>query len=104
MVWAVVDPDYVAKGAVIHLGKHALAVEAAEGALLVFYTPESNQPQYTGVAAELMVRFARMVSEADLIPITTQRYYAIDFIRPREPADSVGSETGSDTETTMLTS
>jgi len=39
---------------------------------------------------------ARMVSEADLIPITTQRYYAIDFIRPHE--------TGVKAESTMLTS
>ena len=37
-----------------------------------------------------------MVSEADLIPITTQRYYAIDFVRPRE--------IGSEAESTMLTS
>jgi len=37
-----------------------------------------------------------MVSEADLIPITTQRYYAIDFVRPREIAAV--------TESTMLTS
>lgn len=96
VVWAVVDPDYVAKGAVIHLGKHALAVEANEGALLVFDTPESNHPEATGGAAELMVRLARMVSEADLIPITTQRYYAIDFVRPRE--------TGAKAESTMLTS
>ncbi len=79
IVWAVVDPDYVARGAVIHLGKHALAAEARDGALLVFDTPESNQPNATGGAAELLVRLARMVSDADLLPISTQRYYAIDF-------------------------
>jgi len=79
VVWAVVDPEFVAKGAVIHLAKHALAVEAKDGALLVFDTPESNQPKDTGGAAELLIRLAKMVSKADLLSISTQRYFAIDF-------------------------
>ncbi len=103
VVWAVVDPEYVAKGAVIHLGKHALAVEASEGALLVFDTPESNQPEATGGAAELMVRLARMVSRAELIPITTQRYYAIDFVGPLASAVDSSPAQEAINESTMLT-
>ena len=79
IVWAVVDPDHVATGAVVHLGEHCLAVEAREGAFLVFDTPEANQPRETGGSAELLLRLARMVSEAELVPISVQRYYAIDF-------------------------
>jgi len=79
IVWAVVDPDHVAAGAVVHLGEHCLAVEAREGALLVFDTPETNQPRESGGSAELLLRLARMVSPAELVPISVQRYYAIDF-------------------------
>lgn len=94
IVWAVVDPGYVAKGAVIHLGKHALAVEAQDGALLVFDTPESNQPKETGGSAELLVRLARMVSDAELLPITVQRYFAIDF-SPKQAQPEPGSDVDS---------
>lgn len=79
VVWAVVDPAYVARGASIFLARQAMAVEAREGALLVFDLPETNQPNSGGGAAELMLRMARMVGEAELIPLTTQRYYALDF-------------------------
>jgi hypothetical protein len=41
--------------------------------------PEENQPNATGGAAELMRRMARMVGEAELLPLTVQRYYALDF-------------------------
>lgn len=84
VVWAVVDPEFVARGASIFLARHAMAVEAREGSLLVFDLPESNQPNAQGGAAELMLRMARMVGEAQLITLTTQRYYALDFM----PADS----------------
>lgn len=93
IVWAVVDPDHVATGAVVHLGEHCLAVEAREGALLVFDTPESNQPRETGGAAELLLRLARMVSDAELLPISVQRYFAIDF-SPKSPETALpASET-----------
>ena len=94
IVWAVVDPDHVATGAVIHLGKHALAAEAKDGALLVFDTPESNQPKETGGSAELLVRLARMVSEAELLPITVQRYFAIDFAPASTPDGTDSAEGG----------
>jgi hypothetical protein len=41
--------------------------------------PEDNQPHASGGAAELMRRMARMVGEAQLLPLTVQRYYALDF-------------------------
>jgi len=92
VVWAVVDPDYGARGAVVHLGKHCLAVEAEEGALLVFDTPEVNQPNETGGSAELLLRLARMVSDADLVPISVQRYYAISFPTPPRYRDGADVE------------
>lgn len=90
VVWAVVDPDFVSRGAVFHLGRHCLAVEAEEGALLVFDTPEVNQPAEKGGSAELLLRLARMVSDAELVPISVQRYFAISFPtspRYRDEAD-----------------
>jgi hypothetical protein len=41
--------------------------------------PASNQPNELGGAAELMHRMARQVGGAQLIPLTVQRYYALDF-------------------------
>ena len=96
IVWAVVDPDHVATGAVVHLGEHCLAVEASEGALLVFDTPETNQPRETGGSAELLLRLARMVSTAELVPISVQRYFAIDFA-PRAVAVEVAADSSAST-------
>lgn len=79
VVWAVVDPDDEARGAGIFLARQAMAVEAREGALLVFDLPESNQPEAAGGAAAFMHRVARMVGGAELVPLTVQRYYALDF-------------------------
>lgn len=79
VVWAVVDPAYVTKGVSMFMARQAMSVEAREGALLVFDMPESNQPQAEGGAAELMHRMARQVGGATLLPLTVQRYYALDF-------------------------
>ena len=68
-----------------------MAVEAREGALLVFDMPEDNQPNATGGAAELMTRMARMVGEATLIPLTVQRYFALDFA-PTAPEQEATEE------------
>ncbi|MEK7295993.1 MAG: hypothetical protein AAB018_05600 [Actinomycetota bacterium] len=92
VVWAVVDPDFVARGASIFMARHAMAVEAREGSLLVFDLPETNQPNAEGGAAELMLRMARMVGDAQLINLTTQRYYALDFAPVDDPPDSHGDE------------
>ena len=90
VVWAVVDPGYVTRGAVFHLGRNCLAVEAEEGALLVFDTPEVNQPNDKGGSAELLLRLARMVSDAELVPISVQRYFAISF--PTSPRYRDGAD------------
>lgn len=79
VVWVTIDPAYSARGALMVLARQALALESRDGALLVFDTPEINQPGEQGGAAELMLRMARMVGEAQLIPLTTQRYFAVDF-------------------------
>ena len=79
VVWVTIDPAYVASGAVGVLATQALAVEAADGALLVFDVPDVNQPESEGGAAELMIRLARSVSDATLVPLGTQRYFAVDF-------------------------
>jgi hypothetical protein len=79
VVWAVVDPSYVTKGVSMFMARQAMAVEAREGSLLVFDMPESNQPNERGGAAELMYRMARQVGGARLLPLTVQRYYALDF-------------------------
>jgi len=81
VVWAVVNPEYVARGASIFMARQAMAVEAREGSLLVFDLPEINQPNSGGGAAELMLRMAKMVGEAQLLTLTTQRYYALDFAK-----------------------
>ncbi|MFM7124121.1 MAG: hypothetical protein ACKOXW_02430 [Actinomycetes bacterium] len=79
VVWAVVDPSHVTKGVSMFMARQAMAVEAREGSLLVFDMPESNQPHELGGAAELMHRMARQVGGARLVPLTVQRYYALDF-------------------------
>ena len=95
VVWAVVDPDFVARGASIFMARHAMAVEAREGSLLVFDLPETNQPNAEGGAAELMLRMARMVGDAQLINLTTQRYYALDFASSDDPIEHESVEVGS---------
>lgn len=94
VVWVTVDPGSTVSGALQVLARQALAVEARDGALLVFDTPEIHQPGETGGAAELMLRMAKMVGEAQLIPLTTQRYFAVDFAPNSAPdvADHVQDE------------
>ena len=99
VVWAVVDPSWTTRGASMFLARHAMAVEAREGALLVFDMPQDNQPHETGGAAELMSRMARMVGEATLIPLTVQRYYALDF-SPTSPVVADATAVPSATSTT----
>jgi hypothetical protein len=91
LLWVVVDPAWGAKGALARMAREALAVEAAEGALLVFDTPESNQKDDTGGLAEIMSRMAAMVSRGTSVElVTVQRYFAADFaqgVRYREQFD-----------------
>lgn len=80
VLFVVVHPRFVAKGALARMARDVLGTEAAEGVLLVFDSPEINQQRDEGGAALLMSRLANMVaSGAPLIPLDVSRYYGIDF-------------------------
>ena len=81
IVWVVVDPVADAKGANVMLARQALTAEARDGALLVFDVPELHQPSAKGGAAELLFRMAQLVGDFELLPLSTQRYFALDFAR-----------------------
>ena len=83
IVWVVVDPAADAKGANVMLARQALTAEARDGALLVFDIPEVHQPAAKGGAAELLYRMAKMVGDVELLPLSTQRYFALDFAKSR---------------------
>jgi hypothetical protein len=87
VVWAVVDPAFTTRGASMFLARQAMAAEAREGSLLVFDMPEEHQPNPGGGAAELMYRMAKMVGGATLLPLTVQRYYALDFASSAESVE-----------------
>ncbi len=62
------------------MARDVLGTEAAEGVLLVFDSPEINQPRDDGGVALLMERLANMVvSGAPLVPLDVSRYFCIDF-------------------------
>lgn len=79
VVWVVVDRSHGTGGAITMLARHALSAESRDGSLLVFDTPEINQPEAQGGASELMIRLSKMVGEAQLLSLSVQRYYAVDF-------------------------
>ena len=81
IVWVVVDPAADAKGANVLLARQALTAEARDGALLVFDVPELHQPGAKGGAAELLYRMAKLVGDVELVPLSTQRYFALDFAK-----------------------
>lgn len=79
IMWLVVHPAYMAKGAIVRLAKEGLALEASEGVLLVFDTPQANQ-RAGGGFEEMMSRLARSVmGGAPVHHLETQHYYAVDF-------------------------
>jgi hypothetical protein len=85
-MWLVVHPAYQAKGAIVRLARECLALEASDGALLVFDTPAVNQPQATGGFAEMMSRLAKsFVGDAPVHHLETQHYYAVDFQPVSDP-------------------
>ncbi|MCY7298092.1 MAG: hypothetical protein LH616_02640, partial [Ilumatobacteraceae bacterium] len=80
IMWLVIHPAHVAKGAIVRLAKEGLALEASEGALLVFDSPAANQPEVTGGFAEMMARLSNAVSAgAPVHHVETQHYFAVDF-------------------------
>jgi hypothetical protein len=80
ILFVVVHPRYAAKGALTRMARDVLGTEAAEGVLLVFDSPEINQPRDDGGVALMMERLANMVvSGAPLVPLDVSRYFYIDF-------------------------
>ena len=84
--WLVVHPAYEARGAIVRLAKEGLALEASEGVLLVFDTPQINE-RGSGGLAEMMSRLSKAVmGGAPVHLLETQRYYAVDFAPAAHPA------------------
>jgi len=80
IMWLVVHPAHAARGALVRLAREGMALEAADGALLVFDSPEVNQPDITGGFAAMAARSARFVAgPAPVHHLETQHYFAIDF-------------------------
>ena len=80
IMWLVIHPAHVAKGAIVRLAREGLALEASEGALLVFDSPSINQPETSGGFAEMMARLARsLAGPAPVRHLETQHYFAVDF-------------------------
>jgi hypothetical protein len=92
VMWVVVDSSVELRGANLALAKEALSAEARDGALLVFDLPDSHQPSEHGGAAELMLRMARMVGEVRLLPLSAQRFYALDFVGASTTKDSADGD------------
>lgn len=87
VMWLVVHPAYQARGAMQRITKEGLALEASEGALVVFDAPEVNQPSIDGAFAEMVTRMARLMgSDAPVEHLGTQRYFAVDFAPKSSPA------------------
>lgn len=80
ILFVVVHPSFAAKGALARMARDVLGTEAAEGVLLVFDSPEYNQPADEGGTALMMERLAKMVtSGAPIVTLDVSRYYGIDF-------------------------
>ena len=80
----VVHPEHEARGTIARIAKVGLAVEADEGALLVFDTPEVNERSAGGGFAQMMERLGQMIGvDAPVRVIDVQRYYAIDLSAAR---------------------
>jgi hypothetical protein len=88
IMWLVVHPAHTAKGSLIRLAKEGMALEAADGALLVFDSPEIHQSSLEGGFAEIATRSARSVAgPAPVHHLETQHYFAIDFAALHEPVE-----------------
>lgn len=90
IMWLVVHPSAMAKGAIVRLGREVAQREAADGALVVFDAPELHQPGVSGGFAEMMSRLAKaFVGPSPVVHLGTQHYFAVDFApAASEPADA----------------
>jgi hypothetical protein len=82
VLFVIVHPAQVAKGALVRLARESFGLEAEEGALVIFDTPMANQPGERGGVAEMALRLAKMVSAgSETHQIEIQRDYASDFAK-----------------------
>ncbi len=82
--WVVVHPGREARGAIVTLARECLALEAEDGVLLVFDTPQTNERSPGGGFVRMMERLAQMVGAAAPVQLLeVQRYYAIDLSEAR---------------------
>ena len=82
VLFVVVHPAHVAKGALVKLARESFGLEAEEGNLVIFDSPLVNQPAERGGMAELVGRLASMVSPGvETEQVDVQRFYAIDFAK-----------------------
>ncbi len=82
LMWIVVHPSYVARGVLLRLARETLGLEAEEGSLMVFDSPQVNQPGDRGGSAELMARIVNATSRGSTVEqIEVQRYFLADFSR-----------------------
>ena len=89
IMWLVVHPAHTAKGSIIRLCKEGMALEASDGALLVFDSPQIHQPSIKGGFAEIAARSAKSVAgPAPVHHLETQHYFAIDFAALHDESDS----------------
>ena len=79
-------PAYEARGAIVRLAIEGLALEASQGVLLVFDTPQINE-RSSGGLAQMMSRLSKAVmGGAPVHLLETQRYDAVDFAPAAHPA------------------
>lgn len=97
IMWVVVHPDHQAGRASWELARAGFAPEVAEGALLVFDLPESNQASDEGGIVELFRRVANSIADVELESFGVSRYYALDFAPERAPAPAETSQTAAST-------
>lgn len=94
VMWVVVDPSVEIRGANVALAQEVFALEARDGALVVFDVPATSA-QRAESASQMMLRMGRMVGDVKLLPLATQQYFALDFswLSPRTSNDDGDSMT-----------
>jgi hypothetical protein len=76
-MFLLVHPDYWGTRAMAMLAKSGFAVEAAEGAVVIFDVAECNQPTDDMGLANVMTRLAGAVADVELVPLEVHRYYGL---------------------------
>jgi hypothetical protein len=91
ILFAVIDRSSGGFSAPVKLAVTAFALEAQEGALVIFDSPAKNHGE-RGNMAELVRRVARLAGESVLEEIEVQRYYALTFAGPKVASGATTEE------------